>query len=152
MVLKGFLFLGLVIFAGLQFVGPARTNPPSAPDRALTAKVSVPADVDALLTRACRNCHSNETHWPAYSYVAPFSWLVISHVNEGRGHLNLSDWDYSPEEGADLLDEICTQVKRGRMPLKSYTLIHWRARLSADDVSRLCSWSNDAATRLMAAH
>jgi hypothetical protein len=150
--LKVVLAAGLCFVVGLQFVGPARTNPASPPAHAITAQMPVPADVDAMLTRACRNCHSNETSWPAYSYIAPFSWLVINHVNQGREHLNLSEWAYTPEEGADVLDKICREAKRGKMPLRSYTLIHWSARLSPTDVTRLCAWSDEAATNLMSAH
>jgi hypothetical protein len=150
--LKAILSTGLVIFAGLQFMGPERTNPPSVPERAITAQVEVPADVDSLLTRSCRNCHSNETQWPLYSYVAPISWLVIHDVNEGRSHMNLSDWNHSPEEAADLLDAMCKQVTKGKMPLRNYAMIHRSARLASPEVSRLCTWSNDASARLMAAH
>lgn len=149
---RNVLIAGAVVFVGLQFFGPARTNPATAPDHAITAKVTVPPDVDAMLTRACRNCHSNETRWPAYSYVAPISWLVIGDVKEGREHLNLSEWTYTPEEGADVLDKMCREAKRGKMPLRTYTLIHWSARLSPTDVSRLCTWSDEAATTLMSAH
>lgn len=152
MLLKVALVAGLCFFVGLQFVGPSRTNPVSPPARALTAQLAVPADVDALLTRACRNCHSNETRWPFYSYIAPISWLVIRDVNEGRDHMNFSDWSYTPEEGVDVLDKICREAKRGKMPLRTYTLIHWSAKLSPTDVSRLCTWSDEAAGILMSAH
>lgn len=152
MSLKVVLVAGLCVFLGLQFVGPARTNPASPPARAMTAQISVPADIDALLTRACRNCHSNDTRWPVYSYVAPAAWLVIRDVNQGRDHLNLSEWTYTPEEGADVLDKMCREAKRGKMPLRTYTLIHWSARLAPTDVTRLCAWSDEAATALMSAH
>ena len=29
-----------------------------------------------LTVRACFDCHSNETVWPWYSYIAPISWLI----------------------------------------------------------------------------
>jgi Haem-binding domain len=135
--------------AGMQFIGPARTNPASDPAGALARRVEVPPGVEAILARACRNCHSNDTRWPWYAYVAPVSWTVIDHVNEGRGQFNLSDWPPSPEEGADLLDEVCSQVKEGRMPLREYTWIHREARLSAADRAELCRWANASADRLM---
>ena len=37
-----------------------------------------------LAKRACFDCHSNETVWPWYSYVAPVSWLLYRDVTEGR--------------------------------------------------------------------
>jgi Haem-binding domain len=142
----------LVTAAGLlvaQFVGPRRTNPPSDPAKSLARKTSIPRDVDAILTRSCRNCHSNETRWPWYAYVAPPSWSVIGHVNEGRAHLNFSDWTHSSEEGADLLDGVCKEIRRGRMPVPSYTWIHRDAALSDADKKRLCRWAADAADDLM---
>ena len=73
--------------------------------------------VQSILDRSCRNCHSNQTVWPWYSHVAPVSWNVIWHVNDGRGSMNMSDWPAGPEEAADLLDGICDEVKKGKMPM-----------------------------------
>ena len=73
--------------------------------------------------------HSNETDWPAYSYVAPFSWLVISDVDEGRDELNFSEWDDHDSEADDAAEE----VAEGSMPLSQYTLIHRDARLSDEE-------------------
>jgi Haem-binding domain len=142
----------LVLAAALvvaQFVGPKRTNPPTDPAKTLTQKTPIPADVDAILTRSCRNCHSNETKWPWYSHVAPVSWAVIRDVNEGRAHMNLSEWTHTAEEGADLLDSACKQVRRGSMPMASYTWIHRSAVLSDADKKTLCRWTADAADALM---
>ena len=58
----------------------------------------------------------------------------------------------SPEEGADLMDSVCTQIKRRRMPLREYTWMHWGAKLSEDEVKRLCAWAGDTADQLMASH
>jgi hypothetical protein len=139
-----------VAFVAVQFVGPGRTNPATDPAKTLRRKAPIPAQVDAILTRSCRNCHSNETAWPWYAYVAPMSWGVIGHVNEGREHLNLSNWTHTAEEGADLLDSMCREARRGKMPLPSYTWIHRSARLSDADKKQLCRWTSDAADALMA--
>lgn len=135
--------------AAIQFVGPSRTNPPSDPERSLTRHVPIPADVDAILSRACRNCHSNDTSWPWYAYVAPVSWNVIGHVNHGREHFNMSDWPESPEEGMDILDEVCRQVTERKMPLPSYTWVHRDAVLSDADRRRLCAWTDEAIDTLI---
>lgn len=143
------LLVGAAALLVAQFVGPKRTNPASDPAQNLARRAPVPADVDAILTRSCRNCHSNETNWPWYSYVAPVSWSVIGHVNEGREHLNFSEWTHTPEEGADLLDSVCSQVRRKRMPLPSYTWVHRDAMLSDADRKLLCRWTSDAADALL---
>lgn len=83
-------FAALLVVA--QFIRPARTNPVSAPGHALEDVVAVPPAVEAVLTRSCGDCHSDRTRWPWYSQVAPVSWFVINHVQEGRRHMNLSEW------------------------------------------------------------
>ncbi len=64
------------------------------------------------------------------------SWMVISHVEDGRSVLNFTEWGYSPEEGADLMDSVCAQVKRGRMPL---------ARIHLDALARQLDGRRDQA-------
>ena len=152
------IFRGVLIFAGvmalaIQFVRPARTNPPVDPARRVHAAVEVPAEVSAILERACRDCHSNETRWPWYSHVAPASWFVIDHVNHGRSHLNFSEWNppgaQLPAANVDdLLGAICKEVQAGAMPLPSYLLVHRRSRLSKTDVRALCSWTELERQRL----
>ena len=129
----------------IQFVGPARTNPTSDPANAMAKHVKVPADV---LDRSCQDCHSNATVWPWYAHVAPVSWQVIHHVNEGRGQMNMSEWPESPEEAADLLDGVCKEVKKGRMPIPQYTWLHAEATLTDADRKLLCDWANKAAGEL----
>jgi mono/diheme cytochrome c family protein len=45
-----------------------------------------------LARRACFDCHSNETRWPLYSRFAPVAYTLASNVQEGREHLNFSEW------------------------------------------------------------
>jgi hypothetical protein len=151
-IVKGFFVVLSIVFVGLQFVGPPRTNPPVTAERTLHAKTPIPRDIRSVLDRSCWNCHSNQTRWPWYSYAAPMSWMVIGHVEDGRSVLNFTDWTYSPEEGADLMDSVCAQVKRRRMPLREYTWMHWGATLSEDEVKRICNWASDTADKLMASH
>jgi hypothetical protein len=131
----------LVAFIGIQFVRPERTNPPSAAAASLLAKT--PPEVTALLERSCRDCHSNESRWPWYSYVAPASWLVVGDVNHGREHFNFSEWtSYAPDEQDKFLGKMCNLTQRGRMPQWQYLLVHRDAKLSAADVRALCAWSD----------
>ena len=138
-----------VLFVGIQFVRPERVNPPAVAADALEAHVNVPPDVKAILTRACADCHSNETRWPWYSHVAPVSWFLADHVREGRDNMNFSAWSsYRPRESAGLLNQICKESKSGTMPLRSYLLLHPSAKLSDADVKTLCDWSESERTRL----
>jgi hypothetical protein len=132
-----------VAFALLQFVRPAKTNPTFDESRSIQAHAEMPPEVASIFTRSCNDCHSNKTTWPWYSNVAPFSWFVIDHVNEGRRHLNFSDWARLNErEAAGQLNLVCRSVKEGWMPLDSYTLIHRHSKLTSADVQTICNWTN----------
>jgi len=135
------LTLFLVAFIGIQFVRPERANPPTPAAASLQA--TTPPDINALLDRSCRDCHSNESRWPWYSYVAPASWLVVGDVNHAREHFNFSEWtSYPPDEQDKFLGAMCNLTQRGRMPLSQYLLIHRGAKLSAADVQALCAWTD----------
>lgn len=145
---------GIVLLAALvlaQFFGPAKTNPPVDESRTLAASIQVTPEVQTVLQRACADCHSHETTWPWYSHVAPVSWFVINHVNDGRRHLNFSDWaKYTPQQASHKLEEIDDMVQRREMPLKSYLLLHSsHAQLSEQDIRMLCDWAKDARTALL---
>ena len=92
----------------IQFIRPARTNPPTDSSRTVFALMTVPSRTAAVLERACRDCHSNDTRWPWYSHVAPVSWFVIDHVNHGRSHFNYSDWaQYKSADAKKLIEDSC---------------------------------------------
>lgn len=80
----------------------------------------------ALAKRACFNCHSNETAWPWYSNIAPVSWLTQRDVNQGRAHLNFSEWNDPVNEP----DDVVEQVAGGNMPPWFYLPMHPEARLT----------------------
>ena len=87
----------------------------------------------ALAQRACFDCHSNETVWPWYSYVAPVSWLVYRDTMDGRRRLNFSEWN-SPQRGAD---EIPGIIQEGEMPPMIYLPMHPSAQLTGSEKQQL---------------
>ena len=102
----------------------------------------MPPEVKSLLGRSCKDCHSNQTVWPWYSYVAPGSWLVERDVRRGRDRMNLSDWpQYSFKRREKLLADIASVVKNREMPLPQYTLMHRDAKLSDRDADVLYQWA-----------
>ena len=126
----------IVILVGIQFFSVNKTNPP------VTAEIDAPPEVMSILKRSCYDCHSNETKWPWYSYVAPVSWLVTDDVNEGRKHLNFSDWgDLTRQKMVRKKEHIGDEVKEGGMPLWKYTLIHSDAKLTDKDKNIILEWS-----------
>ena len=137
------------LFVAIQFIRPARTNPAIDQSRTLEAHARVPTEINAILSRSCNDCHSNKTTWPWYSNVAPVSWLLTDHVNHGRKVMNFSDWaQYDREDERKLLKDICNEVKSGEMPMSSYLPLHPEAKLSPDDVTKLCDWSREESQRL----
>lgn len=120
----------VAVLAAIQLVpyGRAHANPPVLGEPAWDSP-----ETRALAARACFDCHSNQVKWPAYSHVAPMSWLVQRDVDEARAHLNFSEWT-RPQEDAD---EAAEEVREGEMPLKIYTLMHAHARLSPAERERL---------------
>jgi len=131
-----------VLFVLAQLVPVERTNPPVEQD------VAAPAEVDAILRRACYDCHSNETVWPWYARVAPVSWLVVRDTNEGREHLNFSTWNrLSAADRQHAFDEMADEVESGGMPLPIYLPLHPEARLSAADKAAIGAWIRAAGAR-----
>src|SRR5580658_3525732 len=92
---------GLLVIVGLQFIYPPHDNPPVAPGHDVMATNALPPAVAALLKNSCYDCHSFQTRWPWYSYVAPVSWLVARDVTAGRAALNFSDWPHGDAKRAN---------------------------------------------------
>jgi hypothetical protein len=135
-VLRAVVVVLVVAIVAIQLVPVTRSNPP------VTEEIGAPESVRAVLRESCYDCHSNETHWPWYSYVAPVSWLVAYDVEHGREHMNLSEWDrYAPEERAHKIEEIWEEVEHGAMPLPKYLRLHPGATLTDEDRRLLREWS-----------
>ena len=113
--------LAAIGFVAIQFIPIDRTNPPVTREIAWNS-----AETRALAQRACFDCHSNETIWPSYAYIAPISLMLAEHVADGRDQLNFSEWDGRNED----YEEIVEVVTSGKMPLPNYLLLHPEARLS----------------------
>ena len=119
--------LGLFVVLQLVPYGWTHSNPPVLADAPWPS-----ASAESIARDACYDCHSNETDWPLYSYVAPVSWLVRRDVEAGRDELNFSEWD-DHSDAHDAAEEI----ERGSMPPRQYELIHPDARLSDDERAEL---------------
>ena len=141
-----------VILIGLQFTTPRHTNPSLNEAQTLQAMIAVPSEVSALFGRSCNDCHSNQTNWRWYTYVAPVSWFTVDHVNKGRAELNLSEWGrYGTRMKDTRLKAICAQCRGGTMPLASYAFVHREVRLSAEQVKLICEWTERVRKELEAA-
>lgn len=120
----------VALFTLIQVVpyGRSHANPP------VTAEPSWNApQTRVLFSRACGDCHSNDTTWPWYSNVAPVSWLVQNDVDGGRSALNVSEWDRPQEDAGDVVEKI----QSGEMPPSYYTWMHSSAKLSSAEKQAL---------------
>lgn len=124
-----------VIFLGLQAVPVDRSNPPVVSD------FTGPAEIKTLMVAKCYDCHSNETVWPWYSYVAPMSWSISDHVIEGRKELNFSKWgDYSADKKEEKIGEIYDEILDEYMPLPNYLLLHPETKVSEEEFELVELW------------
>ncbi|MDB5274244.1 MAG: hypothetical protein JWO58_2611 [Chitinophagaceae bacterium] len=136
------IILGIVLLLiAIQFIRIDKVNPSVDKSKDFITLTNPSEEVRAILVTSCYDCHSHETHYPWYSNVAPMSWLMKDHVNDGRKHLNFSIWgDYTEKKQKHKLEECVDEVKAGEMPLKGYTLLHEHTALNADQQEKITSW------------
>jgi hypothetical protein len=128
---KKILIALVVVLVLIQFIRIDRSHPEISADKDFIAITQPEEKVEKLLRSACYDCHSYETEYPWYANVAPVSWFVGHHIDEGREHLNFSIWgDYEPARADHKLEESAEEVEEGEMPLNSYTWTHGDAKLS----------------------
>lgn len=123
-----------------QFVPLHRDNPPVHSD------LQAPVAVHTALRAGCYDCHSNETHWPWWSHIAPASFLIVSDVHEGRSHLNFSTWgSLPPEKRAKLLRESWHEIEEREMPPSLYLTTHPGGRLTPESKAQVLDWMRSQA-------
>ena len=108
--------------------------------------VEAPDPVMAVLRQSCFDCHSNQTRWPWYGYIAPFSWLIEDHVSEAREELDFTAWNqYDEDERLELQENVWDEVDLEEMPPDYYVLLHPEARITQEDREILEAWAEAAA-------
>ncbi len=139
--MKKTFYVLLVAFIIIQFFPIDKTNPPvNARMDFLTIK-QTPEDVNKIIRNSCYDCHSNESRYPWYSNVAPVSWWLKEHINDGRKHLNFSTFaTYDSKKQIHKLDESIEMIEKGAMPMESYLLAHQSARLNEADKKTLINY------------
>jgi len=148
-------FLAGVILAGLWIGLSDRgtKNPPVIADRTIEAHLAVPKDVENILARSCKDCHSYETRWPWYSRLPVMSRVLTEDVNHARSYMNLSDWSATmakgKEEEAAALNGMCEELRSDTMPLKWYRSVHRHTHLTEAEVKAVCQWTEKTAAALL---
>jgi hypothetical protein len=151
--LRHFILFAGVAFAVLQFLPVKGLSTPAViPSHTIEANLDVPAPVEAILNKACKDCHSHETRLPWYGKVAPVSWFIAHDIGRARGAMNLSEWSVQsgakPAVAMGTLIAACAGVEAQIMPPAAYRRMHPAARLSSEEVQTLCGWTTAEARTL----
>lgn len=121
----------------LQLVPPQypRDNPPSE------ATIAGPPEVVRILRRSCFDCHSHETDWPFYAWIAPISWRLAADVAGARSRLNFSEWE-NLRAGFRRRNarKIVERIEKGEMPMPEYLWLHPAAAVSPEELDTLRAW------------
>jgi hypothetical protein len=136
------------VVAVIQFVRPAKNESTDITTADLTRVYSVPPEIKSILEKSCYDCHSNRTRYPWYAEIQPVGWWLNSHIQEGKEHLNFSEFGAYPAKKADhKLEEIEEAVTEGWMPLSSYVWIHRDAQLHPEQAQAIAAWAHSLRAR-----
>jgi mono/diheme cytochrome c family protein len=125
----------------MQFFPIDKTNAPVDQAKDFLTMENAPTEVAQLFKTACYDCHSDETKYPWYTSVAPISWFIKGHIDEGHEHINFSTWaDYDAKKKAHKMEEIIEVVDGKEMPMLTYWMIHWDAKISEEQRKQMTDW------------
>lgn len=151
MIRKILLILLLLFIAAQFFPRPEKNVSAAVSANDISTKFIIPANVQAILKESCNDCHSNNTHYPWYSKIQPVAWWLGDHIKDGKKHLDFSEFGkYSLRKQYHKLEEVEEMVAGGEMPLKSYSFIHTKSKLSQEQKDLLIQWSQAARDEMKA--
>ena len=151
---KAWIITGIIaiLFLLMQAIRPEKNlGEMNAPEDLLQVS-GVPDTLAVLFINSCYDCHSDHTRYPWYGSLAPSSWLLASHIREGKSNLNFSSWGFLDKaQKISLLERICDECSEGLMPLKSYTLLHRSTILEESETEAICSWAEQESLDILKA-
>lgn len=146
---KKILIALLFFFVAAQAIRPVKNAGSAGGPKDISTVVPVSDTVMDVLKKSCYDCHSNHSNYPWYDRVAPVSWWVNNHINEGKRALNFTEFaDYTPDRKAKKLEHIAGTVEKGEMPLDSYLWMHGDARLAAAQKKAVIDWARSSRQRI----
>lgn len=138
------LFLGIV-FLILQCIRPDFNTGDLKGENDIFHVVEVPDDVNAVLAKACYDCHSNHTEYPWYAQIQPVGWWIQDHVDEGKEELNFSEFaSYKTKRQLHKLHECIEMIEDDEMPISSYISMHGDAKLTAEEKEKVITWAKNS--------
>jgi hypothetical protein len=131
----------IVLFIVIQVFRINKTITPVNEQTDFIAVTQTNPEVATILKNACYDCHSNQPTYPWYTSIAPVSWWIKNHINEGSKHLNFSIWQtYTVKRKDHKLEECVEMIEEGEMPMNSYTWMHPEAKLTDAQKQLLIDW------------
>lgn len=122
----------VLVFGLIQLIpyGKDHTNP-----EVLAEPQWSSAETRDLMVRACFGCHSNQVEYPSYAKIAPISWAIQSHIDEGREKVNYSEFGVTKGR----FDDTVEVIREGSMPPFYYTMFgrHPEAKLTDEEKATL---------------
>ena len=139
----------LVVLVAIQFFQIDKTNPVADEKLDFLVMNNTSPEIATQIKASCYDCHSNQSVYPAYTYVQPVGWFVKNHIEEGKEHLNFSEFgNYSAKKQAHKLEESYEMIEKGEMPLSSYTIIHKEAVLDEAQQTALINYFKEIETKI----
>jgi hypothetical protein len=133
----------LLVFIAIQFIRPQKIQSIGVDKDDIVFTTGVPKETWQNIQRACYDCHSNKPNYPWYFNIQPIGWWINNHMEEGRHHLNFSEFNsYKLGRKRHKLEEVAESVTDHWMPLSSYLWIHKNARLSDKELKDIADWAN----------
>jgi hypothetical protein len=132
----------IILLIVIQFYRPSQNVQKITPKTNIFKVEQASEDVQDLIATSCYDCHSNNTVYPWYNKIAPVSWWLANHIDEGKEELNFDAWGtYSLKRKNKKLKEIKKQLEEREMPLESYLWIHKDAKLTQDQIKIIIDWA-----------
>jgi Haem-binding domain len=132
-----------IVFVVIQFFHPTKNQSAEILPSDISKNYPIPENVKSILTKACYDCHSNNTVYPWYNNIQPVAWWLNNHVQEGKQHLNFSDFtSMRVARQYKRLNDCIETIKENEMPLSSYTWIHKNAILTESEKQTVYDWCN----------
>lgn len=132
----------LIVIVLLQFIPTKKNQTSIVSSNSIEQKYNTPENVQAILKKACFDCHSNNTVYPWYSHIQPIGFWLNNHINEGKEELNFSEFNsYENKKARKKMEKVISSQEKGWMPLSSYTLIHKDATLTSTEKTIIIDWA-----------
>lgn len=95
-----------------------------------------------IFTQKCLNCHTAKTNYPVYYYLPGAYAIINDDTKNGLDEYNITPVLFQknyvvPENYLSKLETVLSQKS---MPPKRYTMMHWGAALTDDDLETLKGW------------